>query len=147
MPSKNNIRTRNGNGNGLTTRLAIMEQSYIAFGNEQMLMREKLDRLYAYVFGSDNPNEESMKSQVKNIGDKVEQLMRAFQESQRETQTIRTEGFARIEDLETWKKQQDEIAKDKKGESRKYIYLVVSVVFSSSVSFLFGWLAQRIFTP
>lgn len=146
-----NLRTRTGND--LPTRVAILEQSFMALGQDQTHVRDKVDRLNAYIFGSDR-DEDGMKFQVKALVKQVEGLTKTLAENQVETMTIRKQGFERLEALEdrqkvleTWRQEVQTIAADKKGLSRQYIFMLVSTIAGSTISILIGWALAQALTP
>ena len=89
-------------------RLQALEAAQIHFANQQADIIRKLSRVSEVLFGSDNPNEVSMKHQVKETNDMVREIKEQFEEAQKETATIRTIGFDRLSELERWRKKIEE---------------------------------------
>ena len=139
--------------NDYPTRVAILEQSFVALAQDMGHQREKVDRLNAYIFGSDR-DEDGMKYQMKTLVKQVEMLMKAWDDGSKEGRLIQKQGFERIEALEDrqkvldeWKTQQTELSKDRKGLSRQYTFMLVSTIAGSSISFVIGWLLNQLMTP
>lgn len=114
-------------GNGITSRLAVLEHAVASLVAEQNEMREKLGSLYGYVFGDANTSE-PLKSQVTRIAADVKKLT----------------GYLNVvHDLQAWKqtmeKKQEGLTKDR----REYKFILVGAVISSSVSIVIGWLLGR----
>lgn len=106
-------------------RLLVLETAQLHFANQQSGMGMDIIRIKEVLFGSDKPGEVSIKSQVNETNELVKDLHDRFEESERETLKIRTDGFKRIESLEEWRKIQTNIVADKTGEWRKWIYGIV----------------------
>ena len=135
MAGKSSVPIRTGNG--VETRIAVLEQNMLIYS-------ERVERLHSYVFGSDD--DDGLKSQVKNMSTRLDELMDAFEASQQETSTIRQQGFDRLKALEDWRKSQDEMVTDRKGLRRQYTFLIASVIVSSGIGTLLVRLIER-FVP
>ena len=81
-------------------RLAALEQAQVYFSNEQRHIKETLDRIRDYLFGSTNPNEESAKEQLRVIQKTLKAILERQEKEELETHTIRKDGFTRLEILE-----------------------------------------------
>ena len=112
-------------------RLQALEAAQIHFANQQADIIKKLSRVSEVLFGSDNPNEVSMKNQVKDTNDMVREIKKQFEEAQKETVTIRTEGFGRLTEIERWRREEiDTDRKEKKGTIKQYVFWGVTFAIS-----------------
>lgn len=81
-------------------RIAAIEQAQVYFANEQRHIKETLDRIRDYLFGSTNPNEESAKEQLRGIRNAVNSILERIEKEGEETKAIRDDGFSRLEEVE-----------------------------------------------
>ncbi len=132
-----------------STRIAMLEQSYIYFGQQQQAMGQKLDRLYEAVFGGDS-NDDSMRSQIKSLSKQIETLTQTIANSQTRGEEVGKAGFSRIEALEKqveqferWQKAQESVTLDKHTLVRQYAFMIISALTSSTIGIVVGWFLGR----
>jgi len=67
------------------------------------MIKDTLDKIRDYLFGSTNPNEESAKEQLRWIRSTLEDMKRQRAADMADTLKIRKDGFDRISVLEEWR--------------------------------------------
>jgi len=84
-------------------RLLRIETTQVHFVQEQADLRRMTERQSEVLFGSDNPNETSMRAQINSINVLLMELSRDYKQDRKETVTFRRESSDRLERLEAWK--------------------------------------------
>lgn len=93
--------------NNHSKRLAALEQAQVYFASQQSELLKDVQRIKEVLYGSDDPDEISIRQQlsetnkkVLETNDMIRRMMGNFDRSQQDTIQIRKDGFQRIADLE-----------------------------------------------
>lgn len=120
--------------NDHSKRLQKLEQAYVQNDLEQREISRKLTRITEVLFGSDDPSEVSIKDQLRELSGLVKHMTTEFATSQKDTAQIRTDGFARIEKLEAWQKEEKEKTKENTRDWKQFamqgLFWIITVIIS-----------------